>query len=78
MRNGVLYDLAGNELCEVEYTLATTARGAMYGTLLSLDRCLLAGQSELALKLEDGTKATIRITDHRGATFRVTHTDSRP
>lgn len=72
MQKGRLYDLGGNAICEVEYTLNTTSTGTQYGTFHSIDRCKLEQGARLGLELEDGTKVNIRITDLKGATFRIT------
>jgi hypothetical protein len=72
MQKGKLYDLNGNPLCAVEYTLQTTSTGTQYGTFHMIDRFMLEEDARLTLELEDGTKVAIHITDLKGATFRIT------
>lgn len=72
MQKGRLYDLKGNELCEVEYTLTTSSTGTQYGTFHWLVGCKLEVQARLMLRLEDGTTVSIHITDSQGATFKIT------
>jgi hypothetical protein len=73
MQRGKLYDLNGNELCAVEYTLQTTSTGTQYGTFHTVDRCTLEEDARLRLEFEDRTMVAIHITDLRGATFRITN-----
>jgi hypothetical protein len=73
MQKGKLYDLNGNLLCAVEYSLNTTSTGTQYGTFHTVDRCTFEEDARLKLELEDGTMVAIHITDLRGATFRITN-----
>lgn len=71
IQKGKLYDLSGNPLCAVEYSLNTTSTGTQYGTLHTVDRCTFEEHARLKLEFEDGTMVAIHITDLKGATFRI-------